>query len=216
MESDRPLLDAFRRGEREALTRVYRFYVDDVARTVRAGVRVKVDGVLVRLGGRDLMEFDVEQLVQETFLRAFSENARRSYDGIRRYGPYLATIARNALIDRARHEKSGRNIAVDDLTTELASTDPGPAGTAEERELKSIVNEVKDGLREPLRSIFRLRYEEGKTQLEVAAQLNVAAITVRRADARLRSLLLKRLRDAGYLEHTPIGIPSPVRDRSRG
>ena len=45
---------------------------------------------------------DLADTVQEVFLKAFSRNARMSFDGSREIGPYLGTIARNIMIDRAR------------------------------------------------------------------------------------------------------------------
>jgi len=41
-------------------------------------------------------------VVQEVFVRALSEKARTSYDGLRPYRPYLLRIAKNLMIDRAR------------------------------------------------------------------------------------------------------------------
>jgi hypothetical protein len=82
LENDRALLDAFRRGDRAAMTKVFRHYVDDVARTIRAGVVVNVDGQRTRVGQR-LPEHEVEALVQETFTKAFAPKARESYDGVR-------------------------------------------------------------------------------------------------------------------------------------
>jgi RNA polymerase sigma-70 factor, ECF subfamily len=45
---------------------------------------------------------NVEDLVQDSFMRAFSPPARAAYDGIRDYGPYLLTIVRNTVADALR------------------------------------------------------------------------------------------------------------------
>lgn len=66
LEGDPVLLAAFRRGEREALTEVFRLYVDDVAHAVRSGVRVTVDGQMARVGV-GLSETELEVVVQDTF-----------------------------------------------------------------------------------------------------------------------------------------------------
>ncbi len=54
---------------------------------------------------------ELEDLIQEVFVRAFSEKGRLAYDGLRDYEPYICTIARNLLIDRAR--KQGREVPLD-------------------------------------------------------------------------------------------------------
>jgi ABC-type Fe3+ transport system permease subunit len=41
---------------------------------------------------------DVEDLVQEIFVKAFSDKARLSFDGLRDYGPFLFTIARPSVL----------------------------------------------------------------------------------------------------------------------
>lgn len=214
LENDAPLLAAFRRGERAALGHVYRLYVQDVARTVRRGVRVSVDGVVVRVG-QDLAEVDVEVVVQDTFVRAFAPKARDAYDGLRPFGAWIATIARNLLIDRARAEKNHqRLVPLDDI--ELG----GGADFAEEglaaAELASVVDAVVNACDERERSFFRLRYVDGLPQREAAAQLGLSVITVRRLDAKLRGRLLEALREAGHLTHREVGIPKMERDRSKG
>ena len=62
---------------------------------------------------------DVADLVQETFARAFGERARLGFDGIREFGPYLGTIARNLLVDWAR--RRGREVPSELAPDVLAS-----------------------------------------------------------------------------------------------
>lgn len=63
----------------------------------------------IRLGA-GLPEGDLEVLVQNTFVRAFSPSARAAYDGLRPFGSYLVTIARNLLIDEARARNRERRV----------------------------------------------------------------------------------------------------------
>src|SRR5262252_8510520 len=122
--SDRALLDAFRRGDREALATVYFHYVDDIAAIVRHGFSVPATGARVHGVSDEQAQRDV---VQEVFARAFAARARDAYDGVRPYGPYLRRIARNLMIDRARAE--GHTVALDD-DIEIA-VEPEPAEDAE-------------------------------------------------------------------------------------
>lgn len=216
LERDRGLLDAFRRGDREALTRVFRHHIDDVARTLRAGVVVEVDGRRTRVGQR-LPEPEVEALVQETFARAFAPQARAGYDGLRPYGAWLATIARNLLIDRARREqRSARFVPLDDAEAlGLAADGPeDPAWGLEEQQLAGLVAGMKASLEEPDLSIFRLRFEQQRSFRETAEALGVTDIVVRRRDTRLRAKLLELLRSAGFLEHARVRIGASLLRRS--
>src|SRR6478672_2492853 len=95
LEWDRELLSAFRAGERAALERVYLAYVDDVFRLIAVGF--------------ERNPHEQRSLVQDVFVRAFSDRARLGFDGIRPYRPYLLTIARNVLVDRARAQSSERD-----------------------------------------------------------------------------------------------------------
>lgn len=218
LESDRDLLARFRAGERDALTRVYRLYVQDVARTLRAGVVVEADGQRARVG-RGLPDADVEGLVHDTFLRAFSPAARDGYDGLRPYGAYLATIARNILVDRARRlRRDARVLPVDDVDEIAADAEgaPHPTWRIEEGEIVDAVRRVAEQLAPAERTVFRARYEQKLSLRDAAARTGMSIITVRRIDARLRHRLLDLLRREGYLVDARIGIPSLRRDRSKG
>src|SRR5262245_14968230 len=78
---NRDLLDRFRRGEQDALGEVYERYVDEVGMLARRGFTMEAHGHVVVPGARDV---DAEHdLVQETFVKAFAEKARQSFDGLR-------------------------------------------------------------------------------------------------------------------------------------
>ena len=76
---NRALREAFRRGERAALTTVYFHFVDEIAAVIRNGFAIpsstaRVRGVVHEQTQRDL--------VQEVFARAFATRARDAYDGV--------------------------------------------------------------------------------------------------------------------------------------
>lgn len=217
LEGDRALLDAFRRGERAALETVFDLYVDDVALTVRAGVVVQVDGQAVRVGTR-IPEPEVEVLVQETFARAFAPRAREGYDGVRPYGPYLGTIARNLVIDRGRElQRQAKNVSdveVERVAADGAASDP--AWHLEEAELARVLSAFMSDLEEPEKSIYRLRYEEQKSHRETARELSMTEIQIRRRDTRLRARLLEYLRERGFLRDAKVAIGSSLLGRRGG
>jgi len=81
LRTDRALLDGFRAGAPEALGTVYWEYVRKVERLLSAGFEVR--GRVTRVGGACRQPDDLADLVQEVFVRAFSEKGRRAYDGLR-------------------------------------------------------------------------------------------------------------------------------------
>ena len=215
LENDAVLLASFRRGEREALARVYRLYVQDVALGVRRGVRVLVDGQAVRVG-TGLSEVEVEVLVQETFTRAFQPKARQAFDGLRPFAAWLAIIARNATIDRARaNRKDARTVSLQAID-ELVDDDNDLSEAIEARELDAVVASTVAGWPHREREFFRLRFVEELHQRDVATALGLSVITIRRLDARLRATLLEALQAAGHLGGRSVGIPEHVRDRTKG
>jgi RNA polymerase sigma factor (sigma-70 family) len=213
LEDDRAWLDGFRGGDKAALARVFRTYGDDIARTVRRGLVVRVDGAPMAVGG-DLPEHEVEALVQETFTKAFHPKARAAYDGLRPYGAFIATIARNLLVDRARRKKTEARVDVDDLEERAElSVEDNPTWRMEEASIQAILADAKAQLDEPDRSIFRLRFVEQKTHKETAAALSLAEITVRRRDTRMRAWLLDLFRQRGFLLNAQVSIGTSLLPR---
>lgn len=217
LESDRKLLAAFRRGEPAALARVLRTYVDDVARVLRRGVVVEVDGQKVRVGTQ-LSETDLEGLLQDTFVRAFSPSAREAYDGIRPYSAYLVTIARNLLIDHGRRlQRESRLVGLDSIGEDNVAPVPADAEESlEEKELSGLLERFRSELDESDQRIFQLRYEEQHNLAETARLIGWSEIRVRKRDTRIRAALLDALRSAGFLEHAKVRIGKSLLGRNRG
>ena len=100
---DRDLLDSFRRGEGPAIERVYREYVGQVTALLKSGFSFMSGGKSTYFKGyKDAWE--LECAVQDVFIQAFSARARESYDGVKPFGPFLMTIARNRVISLLRSE----------------------------------------------------------------------------------------------------------------
>ena len=166
-----------------------------------------------------LSEHDLENLMQETFARAFTPQARAAYDGLRPYGAYLATIARNLLVDRARKRirEAKRFVMVDDVDIGGGPSDPGqdPIKVLEEKELSAILSRFCDGLNDEDRRVFHVRYEQQTPLRAAAKELGMGVFELRRRDARLRLRLLEALRSAGFLQQTRIKIGDSVLRRER-
>lgn len=197
LENDREWLAAFRRGDRPALARVFDTYVDDVARTIRAGVVVKTADGPVRVG-QNLMESDVEALIHDTFMKAFAERARLSYDGLRPYGAWLGTIARNVLIDHGRAQ-GGRRFASLDLE-QVAADQPDQDNVVHQGQLRLVLGRFLAALDDLDRRVFNLRFAESRSRRDAGEALGLSEMQVRRRDVRLKKALASYLRanDVGH------------------
>jgi RNA polymerase sigma factor (sigma-70 family) len=192
LRTDAALLSRFRKGERDALEQVYWAYVDRVERVVRYGFQLMREDGVVHVDG--VRAGDVADLVQETFVRAFAERARLSYDGLRDYGPFLVTITRNLLADRAR--KRGREMAFVELESveELVVLQEQPY--ADEPTMKAVRDYLAQ-LPADLRGIHEQRYVRGVSQQEAARALGLSRQQVRTLEERLRDGLSAHLAGAG-------------------
>jgi RNA polymerase sigma factor (sigma-70 family) len=175
LEWDRELLAAFRAGERSALERVYLAYVDDVFKLIAVAFE------------RDPRE--QRSLVQDVFVRAFAERARLGYDGLRPYRPYLLTIARNLLVDRARTANVERGRRADvDVDAIIASDGPIPGETTDDPEqaaARAKVAAYVATLDPESRRFVELRFEQSLSQADVADRLEVTRRRVRTLEARV-------------------------------
>lgn len=215
LEGDRDLLEAFRRGDRDALTRVFHMYVQDVSLTLRSSIRVEVGGVRTLVGG-DLPPWELENLLHETFTRGLAPKARASYDGLRPFGAWLGTIARNLVVDRARRERreNQRVVFVDDLSrAEDTTRRSDPAAAVEDGALRALLAAFVTALDEEDRALFNARYDEGLSLRAAAKALGRKLFPMRKRDTALRLALLSRLREAGFCEGAQITIGSAVLDR---
>jgi len=141
-------------------------------------------------------EQDAEDVVQESFLRAYKQLGR--FESRANFGTWLYRIVSNCSVDlmrskQARHDQV-RGDSLDEGAMELPAVDaPGPERMAHSAE---IDRRVQDALRElsPLeRAAFTLRHYEGRSIDEISATLGLgtsaAKHSVFRAVKKLRVAL---------------------------
>lgn len=175
------LLGAFRAGEREAMAEVYWAYVSRVESFLR----------------RFAKPADVADLVQEVFARGFGEKGRRSYDGVRDYGPYLVAIARNLVVDRAR--LADLELPTDDAAFgEMPMAEREAEPWAEPATLK-LVEGYLATLPETLRAVHDVRYVRGLPQRDAAEAIGISRQQLRTREAHLRAGLAEALREGQML-----------------
>ncbi len=199
------MLDAFRRGETQALTRVYRGYAERVARHLARSFSVRSSNTMSRIR---LTTLDLEDAHQETFVRAFREHNRLAYDGLRPYEVFLFTIARSAAIDllRSKGKVAHNAVAVDDeeaRTLELPTDGPSPEEQTLSAELRTIVQAFLNTLDPRARKLAVARFVEGKSQEIAAAELGFTRSEVRTREKHLRENFAKHLAQVGWPESKP-------------
>jgi RNA polymerase sigma factor (sigma-70 family) len=186
------LLLAFREGKPEALSIVYRHYVRSVDVYLRALAR--------RAGTPDLCQASaVADLLQEVFIRAFSPNARLSYDGLRDFGPYLNAIARNCFIDTLRKRRIEVPLGIEDLRTDEA-TDGGLDDY--DPKVVAVLESYLQHLPDAEMRVYEMRFVLGRSQEAACEALGVSRRSLRTAEDRLRKGLRKALFMAGVLYET--------------
>jgi RNA polymerase sigma factor (sigma-70 family) len=242
-KEDPDLLEGFRKGVPSALDRVYRAFAKPLRNFV-------VRGFSFKSGSRDLYfrgawpDSDLDDIVQETFRRAFGERARQSFDGIRPYKNYLFTIARNAVINdltaRNRQIPVGDALLGDGYKEDMTpleawiqahrcQLDPNEGCSSHDQlenlEVYGLVEAFIASLDSSAARFFQLRFLAHLSQEKTAKKMDWNRAKVRKLEAKLRTAFLSHLQGTGYLANRPelnkirrksnCGDPEALLDASR-
>jgi RNA polymerase sigma-70 factor (ECF subfamily) len=143
-------------------------------------------------------EHDAEDLVQESFLRAYKQIAK--FDGRAAFGTWLHRICVNCSLDMMRARKTRREIQnkIEDERTsswleQVASPGPSPERLMQSSQVTELLEPALNSLSENERAAFVLRHYEGSNIDEIAKALGVetsaAKHSVYRAVQKLRRSL---------------------------
>ena len=176
-DADTFVLARARAGDREA----FRTLVDQHSRGVfRAAYRITWN------------EQDAEDVVQEAFLKAYTELPR--FEGRAQFGSWVHRIAINCAIDLVRRRT--RHMDADDVEPMLAqipSPSPGPDREAEGHELRDRIGDAMASLSPLERAAFTLRHVEQYPVAEISQALGQSPVATRhsifRAVAKMRRAL---------------------------
>ncbi|HTM25796.1 MAG TPA: sigma-70 family RNA polymerase sigma factor [Vicinamibacterales bacterium] len=121
---------------------------------------------------------DAEDVVQETFLKAYRQLGR--FESRANFGTWLHRIAVNCSIDLIRgrrHQEAGHDAS--DLetldTVDDSRVDPSPERLMLSTEVKEQVTRAMDGLTPMERAAFVLRHFEGQSIEEISRALGLKA-----------------------------------------
>ncbi len=182
METDGAFVDRARTGDADA----FRALVERHSRTLFA--------LAYRMTGN---EADAEDVVQESFLRAWRQLG--GFDERASFGSWMYRIAANCALDLMRARKRRAELApasgdeAPDAAAELRSYDPGPDRLALSGEIRGRLEAAMSRLSEVERSAFVLRHFEGMRLEEVGRALDcqpgAAKHSIFRAVRKLRRAL---------------------------
>jgi RNA polymerase sigma factor (sigma-70 family) len=192
---NRPLLDAFRRGDRQALAQVYDHYYPSVVELASRGFTFESGGAAFRFRGA--MGADLFDFVHDVFTAVFEERARLGYSGTSPYGAYLAQVTRNRIISRLRADQRMRLEAQEGAGGSLGEPAPSPEEELMARQSNDLVRAFLDRQDEAVRALARLRFGDDLSQDQVAEAMGLTRKKVRRLEDRLRRDLIKHLRRSG-------------------
>lgn len=137
---------------------------------------------------------DVEDVVQDAFIRAFGNIAKLSRPG--RFGPWVLTIARNRALSRLGRRKAAEKLSEDlslesgALAEDVAAI-PELGAEAELEVVRRIVAELPEG---PEKETVRLFYVEGELSArEIAERLGVGKSAITMRLERFRAKVKRRL-----------------------
>lgn len=149
----------------------------------------KIFRLAIRLTGN---QTDAEDIVQETFLRAY--RSLNQFDEKAVFTSWLYRIATNYALDSLRARKSRPAVSLSDATADTtAAPNPGPDRVVFSGEIQQRIAAALDQLTPHERTAFTLRHFEGHTVEEIGEALkiggNAAKQTVFRAVQKMRRAL---------------------------
>jgi RNA polymerase sigma-70 factor, ECF subfamily len=142
---------------------------------------------------------DAEEVVQETFLKAFQHMGQ--FRGDAKFSTWLIRIAMNQALMMLRKLRSGREVSIDkdfqseedNLPIDVADWAPNPEELYGAAELREILRDRLKQLHPRLRVVFVLRDIEGLSVQQTAEALNLSVAAVKARSWRARSQLRERL-----------------------
>lgn len=207
LHTDKELLEAYRNGETQAYARVYENHIGPLERFLNGGFSFVSKGRPCRYRG-NVPGVDSEAVIQETFVRAFSENVRRNYDGERPFRNYLFSIAKNLVLrevqrrDRVIGSEQPEE-AVDAMAKRaeelgMHSVRMSPERAVADGQLGHVTREFIESLSCEEREFFDHRFAQGLTQMATAEAMGVTRARIKVIEKKMRRHFLASLREHGY------------------
>jgi RNA polymerase sigma-70 factor, ECF subfamily len=128
-------------------------------------------------------EQDAEDVVQESFLRAYRHLGR--FEARSHFGTWLYRIVANCALEHIRTRLARQTRApmesIDAVTTIPASESPGPDRLAASSGMREHVDAALEGLSPLERAAFTLRHDEGRSIEEIGKTLGLGRSAAKHA-----------------------------------
>lgn len=127
-------------------------------------------------------EQDAEDVVQESFLRAYRQ--LNHFQARADFGTWLYRITANCAIDHLRHRQQKvqkRTDAIDTAGEQLVAGAPGPERLAASAQLQRAMDAAMDELTSTERAAFTLRHHEGRSIEEICSLLSLGKSAAKHA-----------------------------------
>lgn len=152
-------------------------------------------------------EEDAEDVLQETFLKAYSH--LDDFQGNSKFYTWVVRIAVNEALMKLRKRRSDKTVPLDEpidtgedvVAREIAVWDENPEDTYSQQELGTILDDAIQSLKPAYRTVFILRDIEEMSIEETAEALNLSISAVKsrllRARLQLRDKLTRQFKRKG-------------------
>jgi RNA polymerase sigma-70 factor (ECF subfamily) len=146
---------------------------------------------------------DVEDLVQESFFRFFRDYAEREFTEVE-IRKILYAISRNVWLEWVRSQVKHQTYELDELRMipETAEDFVHIEDEVEDERQREQLREAIQNLNPTLRAVLTLRFIEGKTRREIAAELQIKEKDVHTYQKRGIKALHKSIEKTPILEET--------------
>lgn len=135
---------------------------------------------------------DAEEATQDTFLKILG--AKDSFDSVRRFTPWMLSIAGNTCRDTIRRRQSRAKYEQPHDFSDDLIVDTQAIINDRELVMRMAVNVELSKLSDKLHRVVAVYYMEGRSNEETAAKLGVAVNTVKRWKREAKKILASRLR----------------------
>ena len=219
LPENRALLDAYRRADPEAFERLYHSYVSEVASLLRRGFQFSSEGRQLQFVGYDHPD-DLQDALQETFLLAFDQSARRGYNGLNPFGNYVLGIARNVVLGRFRKDLSRLSCfkslePIDAENSDQAAVSAGlssaaafvaPDKATSNSEIRKLMQSFVSQLTEQQKQIVKYYFIDHLSQESTAEKMDLNRNRVRKQIRSIRRKLWRRIRKEGLDKTLPLSF----------
>ena len=187
LRDDASTREAFKRGDKWALTEVYRVYYPLVKTVITRGFG----------GFRGFFNpSDRDDAIQSVFAAALSEKARLRYNGVDAYSSFLRGISQNVvrrMLDR--RTKFMRTDGQPELENKVVPTAESSYLTAE---ATLVVRAFRESIDDPIqRAVLQQYFVDGVAEETIAKELSITRYKVRKVIALLDRRMRRYLRQHG-------------------